>query len=164
MLTQEQIHYLVALPKEIEGNNSVNLGYNKIRINLFSPEDDEWKFIVEINRSKKSQLRISLHHQENNTKIGLLRIDYSSGHTNPEIANDFVPDFLKPYANEQIDMPHIHFQVDSYKDLAWAIPLTDYKEFDVLEIITSEDYSNAIIAFANKVNIITKFTIQQAII
>lgn len=166
MLTQIQAQYLLDLPKEIDGGiKSFDLAQEKITFKLTSPDDDDWTFLVKINSSRKISFRISFHHQEDKTKEGLLRIDYNSGHRNPEVANQFVPDFLVPYTGIWIqNEPHIHFFVESYKDLAWAIPLKDYSQFSVTEINNMSDFSNAFYAFADKIKITTKFAVQQGII
>lgn len=166
MITQEQAKYLLGLPKEItKGGSNLSLVDEKIRLILVSPDDDEWEFLVDISNNKKKAFKISFHHQENNTNEGLLRIDYNGGHRNPETINDFVPDFLKPYVGQWFENEaHIHFFVESYKDLAWAMPLSAYKDFAIPNIETVEDYSKAVIEFGKHTNIITKFVLQQVIL
>lgn len=166
MITQALAKYLLELPKEIiKGDTNIDLLAEKIRLNLVSPEDNDWEFLIEISNSKKKTFRISFHHQENNTNEGLLRIDYNSGHKNPEIVNEFVPEPLKKYAGYWFENePHIHLFVESYKDLAWAIPIKDYEAIKTKNIQSSEDYTNAIYEFASQTNIITKFVIQQTIL
>lgn len=166
MITQTQAKYLIELPKEIrKGSNTLNLSDDKIRIILSSPDDDEWEFLVDITNNKKKAFKISFHHQENNTNEGLLRVDFNSGHRNPELINEFVPDFLKTYVSRWfLNEAHIHFFVESYKDLAWAMPLKDYSGFTTKDIESTEDYSKAIVEFFKHTNIITKFAIQQTIL
>lgn len=166
MITQAQAKYLLELPKEIiKGGDSLNLADDKIRLTLVSPDDDEWEFLIDISNNKKKTFKISFHHQENNTNEGLLRVDYNGGHRNPEIINDFVPDILKPYVGHWFDNEaHIHFFVESYKDLAWAMPLKDYQNFKVPNIESMEDYYKAVVEFGKHTNIITKFVVQQAIL
>lgn len=166
MITQAQAQYLLELPKEIiKGGNSLNLLNERIRLTLVSPDDDEWEFLINISNNTKKVFKISFHHQENNTYEGLLRIDYNGGHRNPETINAFVPDILKPYVSYWFENEaHIHFFVEGYKDLAWAMPLKDYGDFIVPNIESAEDYSKAVVEFGKHTNIITKFVVQQAIL
>lgn len=167
MFTRTQVEYLLRLPKELEnkGQLVVDLAKNKNRFHLVSPDDDDWEFLVDITNNKRISFRISFHHQEDTTKEGLLRIDFKSGHRNPDIANEFVPDFLHPYVGYWFDNEaHIHFFVEGYKELAWAMPLKDYKKFTVLDIDSYEDFSNAVLEFAKEINLKSHLNIQQAII
>ena len=67
----------------------------KSRFILSSQDEPEYEFLFEIISSKKITFRISLHNQENNSKEGLIRIDYRSGHKNPESITEFVPEIVK---------------------------------------------------------------------
>jgi hypothetical protein len=166
MITQVQAAYLLALPKEFNPKvPTVNLADEKIKWNLVSPDDSEWEFLVEINNSRKKSFRISLHHQENITKTGLLRIDFNSGHRNPELINSFVPEILHKYAGHWfLNEPHIHLFVEGYKDLAWALPLAEYDNFPIKDIQSDQEYSQAIKAFAKHINLNSNFVIQQTLI
>jgi hypothetical protein len=166
MLTKAQVDYLLQLPKVFNDKDpTIDLVKEKNRLNLISPDDNEWKFLVEITSNKKISFKISLHCQEDNTKIGLLRIDYKGSHKNPEIENTFVPEFLKPYtAMIFYNEAHIHIFVDEYRNLDWAIPLKNYGGFLILEINSKNDLISAIEAFAEKINIISKLTIQESLI
>jgi len=162
MLTQEQVTYLLELPKKIVSNNGrIDLKAEKSRINLYSPDDDQWKFIAEILSNQKITFRISLHHQENNTKEGLLRIDFKSGHKNPDTVNAFVPEFLQAYAGKWFqNESHIHLFVESYGNLAWAMPLRDYNKFPIKTINSYPELSRAIRSFAKEINLISELNIQ----
>lgn len=162
MFTQEKAKYLLELPKRIMGNNCrIDLRAAKSRINLYSPDDDQWKFITEILSNKKITFRISLHHQEHNAKEGLLRIDFKSGHKNPDTVNSFVPAFLKLYAGKWLqNESHIHFFVESYRNLVWAMPLKDYDKFPIKDINSYPDFSKAIRCFAKEINFISELKIQ----
>jgi hypothetical protein len=166
MLTKVQVDYLLQLPKVFSDKDAIiDLVKEKNRLNLVSPEDNEWKFLVEITSNKKISFKISLHCQENNTNVGLLRIDYKGAHKNPEIVNAFVPEFLKPYtAMTFYNETHIHIFVDEYRNLDWAIPLKNYGEFPILEIDSNNDLTSAIKAFAKKINIISELTIQELLV
>ena len=169
-ITNEQAEYLLMLPKKVlKGNDllsqmTVNQKFPfQERFELLSEKDDEFSFLWEINQSAKNSLRISLHLQENESKIGLLRIDFNGGHTNPEIINEFVPERFHQYAGKYFtnDEHHIHYHVQGYKSLSWAIPLVD-DDFEI-KTIDSEDINESlkevIILFAKAVNIETIITI-----
>ena len=169
-ITTEQAEYLLQLPKkavkgdELLSKMTINQKYPfKERFELLSEKDDEFSFLWEINQSSKNNLRIGLHLQENDSKTGLLRVDYNGGHKNPEVINEFVPDKFHQYAGKYFvnNEHHIHYHVQGYKSLAWAIPLVD----DTFEIKKIEQANfNAtlreiIILFAKTVNIETVLTI-----
>jgi hypothetical protein len=171
-MTNEQSQYLLKLPKKIIGDNNDLLNaiainqkfpFNK-RFELISEQDDEFTFLWEIQQGKKNTIRISLHYQENDSKTGLLRIDYNGGHTNPVTVSDSVPEKFHQYAGKVFsnDEHHIHYHVEGYKSLSWAIPLTD-DEFEVKELNESNDFNNsfanAVILFAKAINVETTITI-----
>jgi len=168
MINHAEAKQLLSLPKVFEEKNGrkkqhiINLEEPNNRFILTSPEDDEWKFLFEIYRSKKIRFKISLHHQENVTKEGLLRVDYTANHVNPEIVNEYVPDFLHQYVGARfVFEPHIHFSVETYKSLAWAMPLKDYQGFDVKEIKSTHDFSIALRSFAKAINLVDEFTFKE---
>lgn len=157
----------MTLPKRIEGGDdlTVDLKAERNRLDLYSPDEDEWKFVFNIFSNKRITFKISMHHHEDNLKEGLLRVDFKGGHRNPESVNAYVPDFLKPYAGDWFqNESHIHLFVESYKDLAWAIPLKDFDEFPIKEVNSYSDYSQAIRAFAERINLISRFAIQEPIL
>ena len=51
---------------------------------------------------------------------------------------------------------HIHYYVEDYKPLAWAIPLAD-DEFPIKDITTTTDIFPVIQEFAVRINLKTKF-------
>jgi hypothetical protein len=165
MFSNELAAKLINLPKEINGGTrTINLAEEKTRLVLTNGEEPEYVFLFEINSHKKITFKISLHNQEDNTKEGLVRVDYKGGHKNPEGTNVFVPEIVKPYIGYFfLNEPHIHIYVEGFKDLAWAVPLPAFN-FPVLDINNTEDYRSAIIAFANHINIVTPFTVQNALL
>ncbi|MDR3094990.1 MAG: hypothetical protein LBU62_10200 [Bacteroidales bacterium] len=169
-ITNEQAEYLLKIPKKIVKGEELLLQltmeqrfpFNE-RFELISEEDKEFTFLWEIHQSEKNTLRVSLHVQENDSKTGLLRVDFNSGHKNPETINAYLPEKFHPYAGQQFTNSehHIHYHVQGYKPLAWAIPLVD----DNFEIKTLEEkdfnqtLSRIITLFAKTVNIETIITI-----
>lgn len=165
MFSNELVKKLISLPKEIVGGTTtINLTDEKIRLSLNNEDEPEYDFLFEISSNKKITFKISLHNQEDNAKEGLIRIDYKGGHKNPESMNTFLPDFVKPYIGYFfVNEPHVHIYVEGYKNLAWAVPLTEYN-FPILDINNTDDFSKAISAFAKEINIVTPFVIQNAIL
>jgi hypothetical protein len=169
-ITNEQASYLLSLPKKIfKGDEllskiTINQKFPFIeRFELLSEENNEFSFLWEIKQSAKNTLKISLHVQENDSKIGLMRIDYNGAHTNPEIINDFVPEKFHQYAGKEFTNSehHVHYHVQGYKTLAWAIPLID-DDFEI-KTIENEDFNNSlaniVVLFAKTINIETVITI-----
>jgi len=105
IITNQQADNLINLKKKIVGEKGLQdsiiidqtFPFNQ-KFELVSETDNEFTFLWEIFQSTKDTLKISLHFQEDESKIGLLRIDYGAGHKNPETANEFVPENMKIYA------------------------------------------------------------------
>lgn len=175
-MTNEQAEYLLNLPKKIVGENGLlnNLTIEQtfpfnLRYELISEEDDEFTFLLEIRQSQKNTIRLNFHHQENDGKIGLLRVDYNSGHKNPEGINEFLPDKFHPFVGKHFanHEHHIHYHVQGYKTLAWALPL-EVDDFKIKEISNNDDFNNTFVqiikAFAETINIETKLEFNQLLI
>jgi hypothetical protein len=175
-ISNEQTEYLLRLPKKILENDQL---LDKLTINqefplnkryeLVSEKDDEFTFLLEIQQSKRNGIRLSFHHQENDSKTGLLRVDYNSGHKNPENISEFLPEKFHPYAGKYFtnDEHHIHYHVQGYKSLAWAIPLVD-DEFEIKELNPGADFNNTLASiikiFAKKINIETVITVNEMLL
>src|SRR5579875_713727 len=130
MITQAQADYLIQLPKLLTENGDYvqSKQYTpalplRDRLYMASEQDTDFSFFLEITQSTKQHLRLSLHFQEDETSIGLLRVDYNSRHRNPEDVNEYVPEAFKVYAGEWLEGSHIHYFVQGYKPLTWAVPL-----------------------------------------
>lgn len=165
MFSNELANKLINLPKEIEeGTMTINLLDEKTRLILNNVDEPEYNFLFEVTSHRKITFKISLHNQEDNTKEGLMRVDYKGGHKNPEGLNAFVPEIVKPYVGYFFqNEPHIHVYVEGFKDLAWAVPLSVYN-FPVLDVNNTDDFRSAINAFAKEINIVTPFVIQNALL
>ena len=102
-----------------------------------------------------------MHFQEDdsNENIGLLRVDYNSGHHNPEIARDDLPELFRPYIGKWFtnEESHVHYHVDGYKSLAWAVPIeaTNVQTKEIKDGEMHANFINAIMEFAQMVNIET---------
>lgn len=129
--------------------------------NLVALEDVRKTFLFEAQQSTKNKLRLSFHYQEQRENVGLLRIDYHAGHRNPTDVNEFVPGVLKPYAGKLFSNTehHIHYHVEGYPSLAWAVPL----EVDSFAVKSIEDnagmnhtIANVIHLFATRISLKTE--------
>lgn len=158
-----QYKYLLALDKYIlvdqERILDLRLDLNTlgdIRWMLSAPADEDQVFLINIKESKKKSYSISLHNQDNNTKLGLVRIDFNSRHRNPETILDTVPKEFRPYAGLYLDdsAGHIHYHVEGYSSLAWAMPI-DVDKFPVKKIGNLDDLAQTIKAFCEVVNLRT---------
>nr|WKN38173.1 hypothetical protein K4G66_05600 [Tunicatimonas sp. TK19036] len=164
-MNSHQVQYLIDLPKKIIDNN-VLLEQKTIllkapfqqRYPLFSEEDDTFSFFVEVFQSSKNLLKVTFHFQEDNANYGLLRVDYGGRHKNPEIANEFVPKSFHPYCGQWLSEPHIHYSIEGYKPLAWAIPLEE-DSFLVKTINSTTEISKALSTFFKKINLLTELII-----
>lgn len=165
MFSNDEADQLLKLPKVIYRDGIIDLSSQRTRLTLISPETEEYSFIAEITLNKKIQFKISLHHQEHNTCIGLLRIDYKGRHTNPVTANNALPDRFKPYVGKEFDInePHIHYYVAGYKPLAWALPL-NVSGFCIPNVNSISDTVSAINSFAKEINITTTLAIQTSLV
>ena len=132
------------------------------RLQLIAPEDLDQDLLVSIRESEKKSLKISLHHQDNSTQNGILRIDYNGRHSNPVDITQSVPEKFKPYAGLWLDKyaGHIHYVVNGYKPLAWAIPLED-DDFPVKQLTGQKEYIDILKAFFAKINLKTTITYKQ---
>ncbi len=166
MFTNEEAQALIGTKKVLENPfQIIDLAKEKNRLDLLAPDEPDYKFFIDITSNQRIQFKISIHHQEKYSNIGLVRVDYKGRHLNPEGIKDTLPEIFKQYAGAFFERtePHIHFYVDGYKPLAWAIPLKDY-DFDTQSVKSMEDFNNAICNFAKLINVETILNIQQAIL
>ena len=88
MFSNELATKLINLPKQIDGGTlTINLLDEKTRLILNNADEPEYNFLFEVTSHRKITFKISLHNQEDNTKEGLMRVDYKGGHKNPEGIN-----------------------------------------------------------------------------
>lgn len=162
-MTVDLAQYLLGLDKCVVQNGSPVQSYfldiqypMSFRLTLSAPDDLDQNLLVDIKESDKKSLKISLHHQDNTTQNGLIRVDYHSRHLNPVDILDTVPEKFKPFAGLWLDdyTGHIHYVVDGYKPLAWAIPL-ELDDFPLKELNGREDYARTLNAFFLKINLKT---------
>ena len=175
-MTTTQADYLIGLKKKISVDdkvaNTIDINYTlplDLRFELVSPDDDEFTFLWEITQSAKDELRVSLHCQEDGSKIGLFRVDYNGGHRNPNVANEHLPEKFYPYIGKVFSNSesHVHYFVEGYKQLAWALPISDTVLKDTNFGHDNYSYhkvSNCIVEFAKVLNIETCININQRLL
>lgn len=165
-MTVELAEYLIGLEKFVIQNGAItntflmNVGYPmSFRLTLSAPDDLDQSLMIDIKESEKKSLKISLHHLDNSTQDGLLRVDYNGRHFNPVNILPTVPEIFRPFAGQWLDdyAGHIHYVVDGYKSLAWAIPL-ESDDFPVKKLDGREDYTRTLNAFFQKINLKTTIT------
>ena len=152
--TAAEAEVLRRLPKKTrEASVVIDLSVRKTRIDLYAPREPLHDFFIEITRSNKVAFMISLHHQHEPSHEGLLRIDYRGGHQNPVEVTSDVPPLIATFAGRLfIDEAHIHYPVDGYPSLAWAVPLTTVVPA-LPTIENTAEIGTAISAFAQLINL-----------
>ena len=163
MFTNEEARALIDTPKYLENPDQIiDLDVPKLRIDLISREEPDYRFFIQVISSRKMQFKMTLHSQEKKTSIPLVRIDYKGSHTNPDSILDTVPEYLKRYAGREFTREaHIHFYVQGYKLLVWAMPLSDY-DFQIQRLSSNSDYVDALVDFAKLLKVQSELNIQGA--
>ena len=165
-MTKEQVDYLLALPKRVEKNgileDSITFDQQvpfQQRYKLKSPIEYSYSFLYHIDQSAKNYLKLTLHLMDNDSKIGLLRIDFNGQHQNPEEITENVPEELHLFVGKLFayNEPHIHQYVEGYKSMAWAKPLEN--NFPVLTIASPADVVKAFHSFNTMISLETRFII-----
>ncbi len=83
MLTNQEAMRLIGLPKKVTEKGipvdaiSWRWKNGKARYFLSAEREPNYSFLLDIQQSLKNNLKITLHFQENTSKTGLLRIDWS---------------------------------------------------------------------------------------
>jgi len=142
MISNEQAEFLLTIPKFVVENDKkidpliiIQPNVWRTRYSLMGESNgDIFEFMLEIWQGVKNRLKMSLHFQEDETKIGLFRVDYWSGHSNPQTISDKVPVKFHPFVGKHfvISEHHVHYHIEGYPTLAWALPIEQdnfpYKE------------------------------------
>jgi len=163
MFTNEEAKELIEIKKILEKpNQELSFSTEKLRIDLIVPGEPDYKFFIDVNPYKRIQFKLTLHSQEKFNNVRLLRIDFKGSHNNPEHILDTLPNFLRPYVGMEFRREaHIHFYVEGYKPLVWAMPLSKYS-FDIKKLNSEEDYVTALVNFAKLLNVQSKLNVQMA--
>lgn len=162
-ISQEEAEQLLHMEKKIVWNDTLqDTYYLRTPTDFFArlpmrSLDGNNLFLMQISQSPYKQIKIDFHFQENCQYIGLLRVDYHSIHKNPETMNEHVPPIAQKYCGHLIDDSHIHFYVEGYRRLDWAIPLT-VSRFPIKDIRMEDPDSllSALRAFSAHIGLTTK--------
>jgi hypothetical protein len=103
---------------------------------------------------------------DNDTRLGLVRVDYNGQHnSNPSKINEYVPLEFQSYAGKffNYNEPHIHYYIEGYKPMAWAIPLSD-TDFTIQQITSHTDVISAFNAFNKLISLQTQFIINPVLL
>ena len=172
MITNEQADILLSIPKyiiekdeRIDSKEIEQPTFWDITFNLEGVVNgDSFEFLWKIWQSKRNLLKMSLHHQEEVTKIGLIRVDYNSGYNNPSEITSLVPQKFHQFAGKHfsINEHHIHYHVEGYPTLVWALPIEndpfphkDFSDQNIVDIIES---------FSKKINLQTDLKINRGLL
>jgi hypothetical protein len=168
MFTTKQAQLLLQLPKKVEQNGQMvdNLTFTQpfpftLKYTLISPDDADYVFLNDITQSTKNHFKLTLYLMEDESKIGLLRVDFNGQHKNPETLSENVPEIFHPFVGKFFDYHehYIHYYVEGYKTtLDWAVPLV-YDSFPVKSIVKTDDIKEAFLQFNTIINLQTSFTI-----
>lgn len=171
----KQAQYLIGVKKKIlidgKAQDEITICQKspmRLRYELVSTENDEYAFLLQIAQSTKNMIRISLHCQDEDSKIGLIRVDYNAGHVNPEIVTENLPEIFLPYVGKRFEDEehHVHYHVDGYKSLAWAVPIdvTDIAAREIHNDSFVNDICSAIQEFARLINLETMLYINRTML
>lgn len=173
MMSNELVAHLLGLPKKIILETEL---LNELQITadfpfvqkymLQSPDDKDYLFIYDIKQSNKNIFKVSFHVMDEESKIGLLRVDFPGKHKNPETITGSVPSFLHPFAGQYFDynVPLIHYYVDGTKTgLEWALPI-ESADFPVKKVSSQSDIISAFLAVNNLINLHTNCIIKQTLL
>ena len=172
MFTNQEAEYLLKLPKFIyeKDRKLLEKRFNEpfiwnIQFGLIAKDEENiYDFIWGIWQSEKNLLKMSLHHQDDETKTGLFRIDYNSGHINPAKLTDKVPKKFHPFAGKRFSIKehHVHYHVEGYKSLAWALPIA-FDNFPYKNLYAS-NILDIVSEFGNFINLQTKLFINKKLL
>lgn len=84
MFTSEQAQLLLQMPKKVEQNGHLvdSLTFTQpfpftLRFTLISPDDSDYVFLYDITQSTKNHFKLTLYLMEDESRIGLLRVDFN---------------------------------------------------------------------------------------
>ena len=173
MFTIETAKELLHLAKKVEQTGVLLEFLNltqpypfQLKYTLVAVDNFDLTFIYEINQSAKNHYKFTLYLMDEDTRIGLIRVDFNGQHQNPETIIDKVPVEFHPFAGKffTYNEHHIHYYIEGYKTtLDWAMPLTD-DNFPVKQITGNNDVLQAFYSFNEIINLETKFNINPLLI
>ena len=173
-MTFEEALRLVHLPKWVvdeNGNKVERLTLDqkfpmRFRLHLMSDEDYSREYLLDVKQSEKIGIRLNFQLMEK-ANWGLARLDYNSNHQNPEEVTGKVPAVFHPHAGELfVQKSHLHYHVEDYPPLAWALPLeeTEIEKKSVENTSMANDFIEAFNSFTAYLNIQTQITINPTVL
>lgn len=151
-MTYEEALALIKMPKWLYENGallnskSIQQVYPMTFRLEMSSKDMKKKFLLDVKQSKKFGIRLNFQMMDD-TNLGISRLDYNSNHQNPETLTKEVPVIFHTHVGEFfINRSHLHFQIEGYPNLVWALPLEE-TEIDVKEVTVDNMPSDFILAF-----------------
>lgn len=170
--TFEEAQELINTPKKtVEGGELQDILHIvqtfplDLRLLLRDMTDGNMEFVWSVKQSGKNTLRMSLHVFDNESKTGLVRVDYHSPHKNPERVSESLPSMFHRHAGERINSSHIHYHVEGYRPLVWAVPLDE--SLSSLHDLGDESgctVMNAVLEFSRLIHLETRISFQPMIL
>ena len=165
----EEALRLIHLPKWVvdeDGNKIHELSLEQMypmqfRLHLVSDDDIVREYLVDVKQSNKMGIRLNFQLMDS-VNWGLARLDYNSNHKNPDELTDKVPEMFHKHVSEYFNQKsHLHYHVEDFPSLAWALPLeeTEIKQKVVENATMLNDFIEVFYSFISYLNIQTKITI-----
>lgn len=133
---------------------------------LTNTEGLKHEFVLDVKQSEKFGIRLNFQMMDD-MNWGLARLDYNSNHKNPDIMTDDVPVIFHSHVSELfVGKAHLHYHVDGYPQLAWALPLdeTEITTKDVAEDDMIQGFVDAFQSFVAYINVKTRIVINKMVI
>ena len=138
----------------------------RFRLRLVSALDPNKVFLLDVKQSEKFGVRLNFQMMDG-SNWGLARLDYNSNHKNPDEITGDVPEIFKSHAGELFVMrAHLHYHVDGYPQLSWALPLeeTEIEQKDVKTEDLPHGFIGAFNSFVRYLNIQTELQINPMVL
>lgn len=138
----------------------------RFRLHLVGSLDQKQEFLLDVKQSEKFSIKLNFQVMDG-SNWGLARLDYNSNHKNPDELSEEVPDIFFGHVGELfVRRAHLHYHVEGYPPLAWALPLeeTEIKTKDVTADDLPQGFIDAFDSFVSYLNIQTKIQINPMVI
>lgn len=176
-MTFDEVQDLLAKPKKLVTEEGYLLDMYcldqkqpmAIELKLTDVETKKFLFRLSIKQSSKIGYKITFHLMNSNGNIPLSRLDINGSHFNPREITAKVPDFLKVHVGERILSSHLHYAVEGYDNLAWALSLKDVNDSRLKDVESSSktittDIAKALTGYFTYLNVLTKLEINLALL
>ena len=173
-MTFEEAERLIHLPKWVVNENGDRIQQLSLeqqfpmqfRLHLVSDEDYLREYVLDVKQSEKLGIRLNFQLMDK-VNSGISRLDYNGNHKNPDELTDNVPAVFHSHAGELfIQKSHLHFHVEDFPPLAWALPLdeTEITFKNVALDTVASDFIDAVYSFASYLNIQTTISINPMVL